>query len=150
MVSRDDRQNTLVKLRRPQHSFIKRSILRQPYNPQQATSHFNHLPFSKTLPMNRTSRRQTPCTRNCERRRSSVTSKSGQPDSVARGGSSATEAALLEDLDIVFNDINEPLDPTTAGPSQVPIVNNCTNSNVTIVYKTKNLAVGTNHRAQHP
>lgn len=67
-----------------------------------------------------------------------VTSRSGQAHSAARGGSSATEAATMEDLEVVFDESNEPLDPTVPGPSFAPIFNNCTVTNLTIVYNTKN------------
>ena len=52
-----------------------------------------------------------------------------------RGDSTLAETSL-EDLDIIFNDANEPSD--FQGQSYAPIFKNCTIQNVTIVYNTKN------------
>ena len=71
-----------------------------------------------------------------------TSSRSGQVHSAARArgsnsAGSATSEATLEELEIVFNENNEPLDPTVPGPSFAPIFNNCTIANVTVVYNTK-------------
>ena len=65
-------------------------------------------------------------------------STAGPSHSVARGTSLATELITEEDLHMVFDDINEPLDPSMPSTSfAAPMFNNCSINNVTIVYNTK-------------